>query len=235
MSQREVAFDTETTGLYHNSGDRVIEIGCVELINHLPTGKTFHTYINPQRDVPLAASKVNGLTTEFLVDKPIFMHIVEPFLNFIGDSPLVIHNASFDMGFINAELERLCRPLIPFSRAIDTLKMARQKFPGSPANLDALCRRFNIDLSKRGTHSAILDAQLLANVYLELIGGRQTRFAFSDNTKKKEAQDQNKRASSPQTRPQRPSRNFQASPEELASHEKFLEGIKDPLWLKKTS
>ena len=229
MSLREIAFDTETTGFYYNKDDRVIEIGCVELINHLPTGNTFHAYINPQRDVPPGASKVNGLTTEFLLDKPLFMHVVDPFLDFIQDSPLIIHNASFDMGFMNAEFNRLCRPTLPMERAIDTLAMARQKFPGSPGSLDALCRRFNIDLTERGTHSAILDAQLLAKVYLELIGGRQVSFAFN-NEANAENQSGTATSSLHRDRPLRPSRNFTVSPEELSSHEAFLKGIKAPLW-----
>lgn len=229
MSLREIAFDTETTGFYYNKGDRVIEIGCVELINHLPTGNTFHAYINPQRDVPPGASKVNGLTTEFLLDKPLFMQVVDPFLDFIQDSPLIIHNAAFDMGFMNAEFNRLCRPAIPMERAIDTLAMARQKFPGSPGSLDALCRRFNIDLTERGTHSAILDAQLLAKVYLELIGGRQVSFAFN-NKSNEENQSVLINSSLHRDRPLRPSRGFTVSQEEISAHEVFLKGIKDPLW-----
>jgi len=229
MSLREIAFDTETTGFYYNNGDRVIELGCVELINHLPTGNTFHAYINPQRDVPPGASKVNGLTTEFLLDKPLFMQVVDPFLDFIQDSPLIIHNASFDLGFMNAEFNRLCRPTIPMERAIDTLVMARQKFPGAPGSLDALCRRFNIDLTERGTHSAILDAQLLAKVYLELIGGRQVSFAFN-NENKQENQSIVTTTSLHRDRPSRPSRGFSVTTEELTSHENFLKGIKAPLW-----
>lgn len=231
MAIREIAFDTETTGFYANKGDRIIELGCVELINHIPTGKTFHAYINPQRDVPLAASKVNGLTTEFLLDKPLFMQVVDPFLDFIQDSPLVIHNASFDMGFINAELEKLCRPLIPMERAIDTLLMARRKFPGAQASLDALCRRFNIDLSDRGTHSAILDAQLLASVYLELLGGRQVSFSFNQG---QSSQKNKEEGVLPlvRERPLRSPRSYQLTQEEKDSHQKLLEGLKDPLWMR---
>ncbi len=237
MSLREIAFDTETTGFYFNNGDRVIELGCVELINHLPTGKTFHAYINPQRDVPPGASKVNGLTTEFLLDKPLFMQVVDPFLEFIQDSPLVIHNATFDLGFMNAEFERLCRPTIPLARAIDTLVMARKKFPGAQNNLDAVCRRFNIDLSQRGTHSAILDAQLLAQVYLELIGGRQVSFSFDGSQKQEVEESLVALTITPllRDRPFRQSRGYSVSPEELSSHEEFLKTIKDPLWTKESA
>lgn len=229
MAIREIAFDTETTGLYANKGDRIIEMGCVELINHIPTGRTFHMYINPQRDVPLAATKVHGITTEFLQDKPFFMHVVDPFLDFIQDSTLVIHNASFDMGFVNAELDRLCRPTLSMDRVVDTLQMARRKFPGAPGTLDALCRRFGIDLSERGVHTAILDAQLLAKVYLELLGGRQVSFTF--NQEKSDPKTINGAISSlNRDRPKRASRSFTLDPTEEEAHNLFLEGIKNPLW-----
>ncbi len=226
---REIVLDTETTGFNPKTGDRIIEIGCVELIDLLPTGKTYHTYVNPQRDVPPGASKVSGITTEFLYDKPLFVHVVDPFLDFIGDSSLVIHNASFDMGFINAELERLCRDPLPMARAIDTVQMARQKFPGSPASLDALCRRFGIDLSVRVKHGALLDAELLANVYLELKGGRQVAFSFKGNTKSKDnLLDIQTQVSSTQ---QREKRSFPLTEEEKKSHADFIETLKNPLWL----
>jgi DNA polymerase-3 subunit epsilon len=170
---REIVLDTETTGLDPEQGDRLVEIGAVELFNHMPTGRTFHQYINPQRAMSAEAFAVHGLGDDFLRDKPVFSTVVDDFLAFVADAKLVIHNASFDMKFINAELSWVGRPPIPFDRAIDTLAIARQKFPGSPASLDALCRRFGIDNSSRTLHGALLDSQILAEVYLELIGGRQ--------------------------------------------------------------
>lgn len=172
---REIALDTETTGLRPEEGHRIVEIGCVEMMGGIPTGREFHTYINPERDVPAEASAISGIVTEFLKPYPLFAIIVDEFLEFIGSSPLVIHNARFDMGFINHELGRLGMPAMPLTRAIDTVMMARRRFPGSPANLNALCKRFNIDLSSRDKHGAIVDARLLARVYLELKGGRQTQ------------------------------------------------------------
>lgn len=177
---REIVLDTETTGLDPASGDRIVEIGAVELWNHLPTGKTFHKYLNPERNMPEEAQAVHGLTEEFLKDKPVFSKIAEDFLTFINDSKLVIHNASFDMKFINAELALADKNRLPADMAIDTLAIARKKFPGSPASLDALCRRFNIDNSARKLHGALLDSEILAEVYLELIGGRQPDFGLSD-------------------------------------------------------
>lgn len=226
---REIVLDTETTGFNPKTGDRIIEIGCVELIDLLPTGQTYHTYVNPQRDVPPGASKVSGITTEFLYDKPLFVHVVDPFLDFIADSTLVIHNASFDMGFINAELERLCRNPLPMTRAIDTVSMARQKFPGSPASLDALCRRFGIDLSARVKHGALLDAELLANVYLELKGGRQVTFSF--NQIKQTVTQENIPTVVPSSLQARPKRSFPLSEADKKSHEEFIACLKNPLWL----
>lgn len=176
---REIVLDTETTGLNPDQGDRIIEIGAIELWNHIPTGQTYHQYINPMRNVPNEALQVHGLGNDFLRDKPIFSNIVADFLEFIGDSKLVIHNASFDMRFINAELSRINRPQMPLNRALDTLDIARKKFPGSPASLDALCRRFGIDNKVRKLHGALLDSEILAKVYLELIGGRQPDFMLS--------------------------------------------------------
>ena len=170
---REIVLDTETTGLSPQDGHRLVEIGCLELVNHVATGNTFHTYIDPERDMPDGAFQVHGLSTEFLCGKPKFADIADDFLRFIGDDPLVIHNANFDMGFINWELKASGRPALPMSRAIDTLDMARKKFPGAQNNLDALCRRFNVDNSGRTKHGALLDSELLAEVYLELMGGRQ--------------------------------------------------------------
>ena len=174
---REIVLDTETTGISPAKGHRLIEIGCVELENHVPTGKVYHEYINPQRGVEKGAFEVHGLSTEFLSDKPLFADLAAGFLEFIGDTPLIIHNAPFDMGFLNAELSRLNHPDLPkelsMDQAIDTLKMARQKYPGAQNSLDALCRRFGVDNSGREKHGALLDSELLAEVYLELIGGRQ--------------------------------------------------------------
>jgi DNA polymerase-3 subunit epsilon len=170
---REIVLDTETTGFEPDAGDRLVEIGCVELMNHMPTGNTYHQYINPKRDMPQSAFEVHGLSEEFLSDKPVFEDVAQAFLDFIGDAKLVIHNASFDMKFLNAELKWAGFPLLPMDQAIDTLTIARSRFPGSPASLDALCRRFSIDNSARTLHGALLDSEILAEVYLELIGGRQ--------------------------------------------------------------
>lgn len=176
---REIVLDTETTGLDPNDGHRVIEIGCVELLDHFPTGKSFQRYLNPERDMPPDAQCIHGITTEFLMDKPRFAEIVEEFLEFIGDSPLIIHNASFDLKFLNSELHRTARKPIPFARAIDTIDMAKSKYPGSRYSLDELCKRFNIDLTSRSLHGALLDSELTAQVYLELIGGRQKKLLLS--------------------------------------------------------
>lgn len=171
---REIVLDTETTGFDAEGADRIVEIGALELINHLPTGRTFHVYINPERSMPKEAFDVHGLGDDFLRDKPKFAEIVKSFIDFISDDArLVIHNAAFDMKFLNAELRRAGHPVLPWSRALDTLMLAREKFPGSPATLDALCRRFGVDNSGRELHGALLDSELLAEVYLELIGGRQ--------------------------------------------------------------
>jgi len=175
---REIVLDTETTGLDPFAGDRIVEIGGVELVNHMPTGRTFHHYVNPGRAVPAEALAVHGLTATFLADKPLFAAIADPFLEFVGEARLVIHNASFDMKFLNAELGWAGRPPIPLPRALDTLELARRRFPGSPTSLDALCRRFGVDNSARTKHGALLDSELLAEIYLELIGGRQPVFSL---------------------------------------------------------
>lgn len=176
---REIVMDTETTGFEPSEGHRIVEIGGVELFNHVPTGRTYHQYINPQRDMPQGAFEVHGLSEEFLRDYPVFAEIAQQFLDFVGDARLVIHNASFDMKFLNAELSWVNLPQLPMSQSLDTLAMARKQFPGSPATLDALCRRFNIDNSARTLHGALLDSEILAEVYLELIGGRQPGFGLS--------------------------------------------------------
>ena len=180
---RQIVLDTETTGLDPATGDRLVEIACVETINTVPTGENFHVYIDPQRDVPDEAFRVHGLSTEFLKGKPTFDQIVDDFLAFVGDAPLVIHNAEFDMRFINAELQRCGRSIMSMERVIDTLAMARRKHPGSPASLDALCSRYRIDNSRRVKHGALLDAELLAEVYVELSGGRQSTLVLANEIK----------------------------------------------------
>lgn len=177
---REIVLDTETTGFEPSEGHRIVEIGAVELLNHLPTGRTYHQYLNPQRMMPKEAFDVHGLGDDFLRDKPLFAAIAEGFLLFIADAPLVIHNARFDMKFLNAELTAAGLPVLPQARAIDTLMMAREKFPGSPASLDALCRRYGVDNTRREKHGALLDSEILAEVYLELVGGRQPGFGLAE-------------------------------------------------------
>ena len=175
---REIVLDTETTGLDPLRGDRLVEIGCVEMVNRMATGQTYHVYLNPERDMPQEAFAVHGLSSEFLADKPLFAAVAEKFLAFIGDAPLVIHNAMFDIGFINAELDRIKRPAIPRERLVDTLTLARRKHPGVSNRLDDLCSRYAIDNSRRTKHGALLDAELLAEVYAELVGGRQARLGL---------------------------------------------------------
>jgi DNA polymerase III subunit epsilon len=175
---REIVFDTETTGLDPYQGHRLIEIGCIELVNRFPTGQTFHRYLNPERDVPAEAFAIHGLSHDFLKSKPVFADVVTDFLVFVGDAPLIAHNAAFDLGFINAELERVKQPGIPRDRLIDTLLLARRKYPGGSNRLDDLCGRFGIDNSRRTKHGALLDAELLAEIYLELIGARQAQLGL---------------------------------------------------------
>jgi len=222
---REIVLDTETTGLYPKSGDRIVEIGCVELINHIPSGQTYHQYINPERDMPDDAYRVHGLSANFLMSYPIFAAITDTFLEFIGDDLLVIHNADFDMGFINAELKKQNLKKLDMEKTLDTVRLARQKFPGAPANLDALCRRFNINNSNRQLHGALLDARLLADVYLELIGGRQTDLGLAGAFAGVNLEAHNSAIRLP--------RDHSASPEELEKHQAFLEKLNDALWLKK--
>jgi DNA polymerase-3 subunit epsilon len=234
---REVVLDTETTGFDALNGDRLVEIGCIELINHVPTGRNFQRYINPERDVPQAAFQVHGLSAEFLSDKPKFAAVADDLLDFVGDAPLIIHNAEFDMKFINVELERAGKVTIPFGRAIDTVAMARKKFPGSPASLDALCKRFNIDNSNRTLHGALLDAQLLADVYLELMGGRQAGLGLTVVEEITVSVDldftSGRRSATPgfaiQVRAPRP---HAPSPEELVAHAAFIAKIESAIWLK---
>ena len=221
---REIVLDTETTGLDPNSGHRIVEIGCVETRYHITTGESFHVYINPERDMPEEAFNVHGLSEQFLSDKPVFAEVVEDFLAFIGDSPLVIHNAEFDMKFLNAELKKVGRPLLGRDRAVDTVTMARRKFPGAQANLDALCRRFEIDLSRRDKHGALLDAELLADVYLQLRGGAQPGLELAGATSRAGG------ASVIVERQARAPRAHAPSAEELAAHAELVESLKDPVW-----
>jgi DNA polymerase-3 subunit epsilon len=224
---REIVLDTETTGLDPARGHRVVEIGCVELINHVASGQVFHRYLNPERDMPDEAFAVHGLSEEFLAKHPLFAEVAEEFLEFIGESRLVIHNADFDMKFINWELTLASRAALPRDRALDTVQMARKRFPGSPASLDALCRRFAIDNSARDKHGALLDAELLAEVYLELIGGREPALALLASQGNATAGEQ--RQIQREARPPRP---HQANAAELEAHAAFIGKLTDPLWLK---
>lgn len=224
---REVVFDTETTGLDPKSGHRLVEVGCIELMNHIPTGLTFQRYINPERDMPEEAFRVHGLSADFLAKHKTFDAHAQALLDFIGDSPLVIHNADFDMNFLNHELTAIGLPIVPRNQAIDTLLMARRKFPGAPASLDALCKRFNIDLSGRNLHGALLDAQLLAAVYIELIGGRQAGLELAVS----KAAATNAVAGTAAASTRREPRPDAVSAEELLKHEEFLKKIKGALWL----
>lgn len=218
---REIVLDTETTGLDPASGDRIVEIGCLELGNHIPTGRRFHCYVNPERAMPSGAEEVHGLTDAFLADKPVFAAVVDDLLGFLGDAKLVIHNASFDLGFLNAELARLDRPPLDGDRAVDTVGLARRRYPGAPASLDALCRRFGIDVDHRTKHGALVDAELLAEVYLELVGGRQPGFDLAARGSGGEAR---------RRRLTRPVRSHAPSAEELEAHEAFVAELKDPIW-----
>jgi DNA polymerase-3 subunit epsilon len=181
MAMREIVLDTETTGLDPYQGHRLIEIGCLELLNRIPTGEVFHRYVNPERDIPEEAFRVHGISAEFLKDKPLFQDVADELLAFIADAPLVIHNAAFDLGFINAELERCTRPLVDRGRMVDTLLLARRKHPAGPNRLDDLCLRYRVDSSRRTKHGALLDAELLAEVYVELIGARQAQLILVEN------------------------------------------------------
>jgi len=220
---REIVLDTETTGLDPTTGHRIVEVACLELINHIPTGRSYQSHINPERDVPADAFAVHGLSIEFLSDKPRFAEIADKLLEFIGDAPLVIHNAEFDVRFLNAEFQRLARPPLSSERVVDTLQMARQKFPGAPASLDALCRRFAIDNSTRTKHGALLDIELLADVYLELIGGRQAGLELMTAARATAALAAGGRTP-------RVARPHAASDAELAAHTALLATLRDPIW-----
>ncbi len=228
---REIVLDTETTGFEPEAGDRIVEIGAVELWNHLPTGKTYHQYINPERSMPKEAFEVHGLGDDFLRDKPVFSKVGHAFIDFIGDAKLVIHNAAFDMKFLNAELGWMGLPKLPWEQALDTLAIARKRFPGSPASLDALCRRFGIDNSSRTLHGALLDSEILAEVYLELIGGRQPDFGLNPqaDTTKAEAGDAPVWRAGARPTPLSP----RITDTEAAAHTAFVEGMgDDALWKK---
>jgi len=228
---REVVLDTETTGFEPEQGDRIVEIGAVELWNHLPTGKTYHQYINPERTMPKGAFEVHGLGDDFLRDKPVFPKIATAFLEFIGDAKLVIHNAAFDMKFLNAELEWAKLEKLPWEQAIDTLAIARRRFPGSPASLDALCRRFSIDNSTRTRHGALLDSEILAEVYLELIGGRQPDFELNVQDRKSADAKTGQTDWRPSKRPKPLAPRITDS--EAAAHAKFIADLGDKaLWNK---
>lgn len=228
---REIVLDTETTGFEPDEGDRIVEIGAVELHNHMPTGRTFHQYINPQRAMPEGAFAVHGLGDDFLRDKPVFADIVQPFLDFIGDAKLVIHNAAFDMKFLNAELGWAKRPALPADCTIDTLAIARRKFPGSPASLDALCRRFGIDNSARTLHGALLDSEILAEVYLELIGGRQPDFALGSGLTRTAGQPETEWRPRPRPVPLAP----RVTEAEAAAHAAFVAKLGDDAVWSRTS
>jgi DNA polymerase-3 subunit epsilon len=221
---REIVVDTETTGLDPNSGHRIVEIAAIELMHHVPTGRRFHCYVNPERDMPPDAYAVHGLTAEFLAGHPTFATAIAEFLAFVGDDPLVIHNAEFDVAFLNAELARagLSKLSSPF---VDTLSMARRRFPGAPASLDALCRRFQIDLTARDKHGAEIDCGLLADVYVELLGGRQPGLDFAVGGIADAGY-----VATIEDRPIRPPRPHTASPEELAAHQALLATITNPMW-----
>lgn len=240
---REIVLDTETTGFEPSEGDRIVEIGAIELVNHMPTGRTYHQYINPKRSMPLGAYEIHGIGPDLreppedpkpgqvtLRDKPVFADIAQAFVDFVGDAKLVIHNAAFDMKFLNAELGWVNRKLLPMDQALDTLTIARKKFPGSPASLDALCRRFNIDNSNRTLHGALLDSEILAEVYLELIGGKQPDFGLTSAGPQNGSQ-----TSEPAWRPRPRATPLPArlSEKEKAAHAAFVQKIgEDALWNK---
>lgn len=231
---REIIFDTETTGLSPEEGHRMVEIGCIEMVGRMATGRTFHAFFNPEMPMPPEAERVHGHSDAFLADKPLFGAVAGDLLEFLGDAQLVAHNAGFDMRFVNAELKRIDLPAIPMSRVVDTVAMARSKFPGSPASLDALCKRFGVDRSHRVLHGALLDAELLAQVYIELTGGRQIGLGLADDSVDSVAHSGSRRNLIPGTqRPHRLPRKFVASEAELAAHQEFLAKIKQPLWLSK--
>ena len=224
---REVVLDTETTGLKPLGGDRIVEIGCIELVNHLVTGNRYHQYINPERDMPDGAFSVHGLSADFLSGYPKFTEIADAFLEFIGDTTLIIHNAQFDLSFINAELDRSGKSFLSMERCVDTVSMARKKFPFAQASLDALCRRFSIDNSNRELHGALLDAELLAEVYLQLIGGQQPDLILPHKSEKNVGVLTDGSLKAKRTLKPRP---HNISREELVAHEKFINSLENAIW-----
>ena len=229
---REIVFDTETTGLSHSSGDRMVEIGCIELVNRNETGRTFHAYFHPDRDMPIEAERVHGLSIGFLSDKPRFHEGVEELLEFLGDAPLVAHNAAFDFGFLNAELTLCGRSIVAMERMIDTLAMARSRHPGAKHSLDALCTRYGIDRSHRVKHGALLDAQLLAQLYVELCGGRQIGLGLGEAAAAALAISVAADAAAlPVARTIRPPRAHAASIAEIERHEAFVATLINPVWV----
>ncbi len=230
---REVVLDTETTGFEPSEGHRIVEIGAIELMNHMPTGRTYHQYINPERMMPKEAFEVHGLGDDFLRQQPVFKAVARAFIEFIDDATLVIHNAGFDMKFLNAELQTLGHPGLPMTRALDTVALARRKFPGAPASLDALCRRFGIDNSAREKHGALLDSELLAEVYLELIGGRQPDFVLATAAAQTAA---NQRANlAGRVKPRPTPLPCRLTEQEAAAHQAFVGKMGDAaVWLKRT-
>ena len=230
-NMREIILDTESTGLDPDKGHRLIEIGCVEVFNRLPTGNVFHTYLNPERDVPEEAYRIHKISTEFLQDKPLFSHVYKDFLTFLGEDPLVIHNASFDLKFINAELHRVDENSIPLARAIDTVLIARKKFPGSPASLDALCTRFKINTTQRMKkgHGALLDAHLLVDVYNELLGGSQMRLSMEENPPSSDASSFKSLVKNLSLK-KREARFYALTAQEKDAHHLFCKTLKKSLW-----
>lgn len=226
---REIVFDTETTGLSPIMGDRLVEIGCVELVNKVETGRTFHAYFNPGRPMPSDAEGVHGLSTVFLSDKPRFADKIEELLTFLGHSPLVAHNAAFDFGFLNHEMGHCSRPSICMTRMVDTLALARGRHPGAKHSLDALCTRYGVDRSLRIKHGALIDAQLLAQVYVELTGGRQIGLGLVNDTRRDGRISAASVSRSP-ARTAREARPHAASADELTRHAEFVRGLKDPIW-----
>jgi DNA polymerase III subunit epsilon len=226
---REIVLDTETTGLDPFDGHRVIEIGCVELVNCIPSGRVWHCHLNPEREVPYQAFEVHGLSTEFLRDKPRFAELADDMLAFIEGAVLVMHNAAFDFGFLNAELERAARPLLKWDRVVDTLALARRRHPGAPCSLDALCKRYGIDLSEREKHSALLDCRLLASVYVELVGGHQARLDFAVNGAQAALLGGAGETIAPRPRPLQP----RLSAAEIEAHRAFVATLgAEALWLR---
>jgi DNA polymerase III subunit epsilon len=228
---REVIFDTETTGLDPKTGDRMVEIGCIEMIGRVETGRSFHAYFNPERDMPIEAERVHGLSAAFLSTKPRFAETVDELLEFLGDAPLVAHNAGFDFGFLNNELEKIGRAPVSMDRMVDTVAIARKKHPGAKNSLDALCTRYGIDRSHRVKHGALLDAELLAQVYVELTGGRQIGLGLvAEQTAVTATSNVTALRAARADRPVRPPRPHAATPEEIERHSAFIAGIENEIW-----